>query len=788
MTVVASITGVLVAITSFAHVNSRPQLSPLYKDPSAPIEQRVEDLLHRMTLEEKVSQLIAVWQGKKEFLDSNNQLDMKKFAQLYPEGIGQYTRPNDVKGAGSPRVLQWHTTRETVELINVLQHYAVERTRLGIPMIFHEESLHGYQARGATAFPQAIGLASSWDPDLVREVNSIIAREVSARGVSVVLSPVVDVARDPRWGRIEETFGEDPYLVGEIGVAAVSGLQGDNRARTLGSGKVFATLKHLTGHGQPESGQNTAPAPISQRELRENFFPPFEEVVKRTGISLVMPSFNEIDGMPSHANKWLLNDVLRGEWGYQGAIFSDYDAISELNIVHHIASNPEEAAIKALNAGVDADLPDGQSYRLLVQAVRNGHVSEDKIDTAVRRVLSLKFRAGLFEHPYADVAQAEAITNNVEAKAIALKAAQRTIVLLKNDGTLPLLIDAKSTKKPTIAVIGPNAAVARLGGYYSIPPHSVSLLEGMKNRIGDRANILFSQGAKITENDDWWADEVKLTDPTENRQLIAAAVEVAKQADVVVLAIGDTEQTSREGWAASHLGDRTSLDLVGEQMELFRALKATGKPIIATLINGRPLSTVELAEDANALLECWYLGEQGGNALADVLLGNSNPGGKLPVTIPRGVGQLPMFYNYKPSAHRGYLFDSAKPLYPFGWGLSYTSFSISEPKLSAAAIATRGTATISVEVRNTGSRMGDETVQLYIHQKVGSVTRPVKLLKAFKRVTLSPGEVRTISFVLNSHSFEMWNDVMQRVVEPGEYEVMVGPNSMDLKTAVLRIQ
>lgn len=771
-----------------AHVNPSPQLKPLYKDPSAPIDQRVEDLLHRMTLEEKVGQLIAVWQGKKEFVDANNQLDMKKFAQLYPDGIGQYTRPNDVKGAGSPRVVPWHTTRETVELINALQHYAVERTRLGIPMIFHEEALHGYQARGATAFPQAIGLASSWDPDLVREVNSVIAREVSARGVSVVLSPVVDVARDPRWGRIEETFGEDPYLVGEIGVAAVTGLQGENKARTLVSGKVFATLKHMTGHGQPESGNNTAPAPISQRELRENFFPPFEEVVHRTGISVVMPSFNEIDGMPSHANKWLLNDVLRGEWGYQGAVFSDYDAIGELNIVHHIAATPEEAAIKALNAGVDADLPDGQSYGLLVQAVRNGHVSEDKVDTAVRRVLSLKFRAGLFEHPYADATQAEAVTNNADAKALALKAAQRTIVLLKNDGTLPLSIETKSLKKPTIAVIGPNAAVARLGGYYSIPPHSVSLLEGIKNKIGDRANILFSQGVKITENDDWWADDVKLSDPKENRKLIAEAVEVARQADVIILGLGDTEQTSREGWASTHLGDRSSLDLVGEQMELFRALKATGKPVVVTLINGRPLSTVELADNANALLECWYLGEQGGNGLADVLLGNANPGGKLPVTIPRSVGQLPMFYNYKPSAHRGYLFETGKPLFPFGWGLSYTSFSISDPKLSATTIATRGTVTVSVEVRNTGVRTGDETVQLYVHQKVGSVTRPVKLLKAFKRVTLNSGETRTISFVLNSHSFEMWNDTMQRVVEPGEFEIMVGPNSVDLKTALLKIQ
>jgi len=769
-----------------ADVVPQAMLQPAYKDPAAPVEVRVEDLLKRMTLEEKVAQLCAVWQGKKEFLDAHDQLDMQKFAQLYPDGLGNYTRPNDVKGAGSPRVVPYHNTRETVELVNVLQHYAMERTRLGIPILFHEEALHGYEAFGTTSFPQAIGLASSWDPDLIREVNSVIAREVSARGVSVVLSPVVDVARDPRWGRIEETFGEDPYLVGEMGVAAVTGLQGEDRTRSLAPGKVFATLKHLTGHGQPESGTNIGPAPISQRELRENFFPPFEEVVHRTGISVVMPSFNEIDGVPSHANKWLLGDVLRGEWGYTGALFSDYDGISELKGLHHLTATTSGAALLALNAGVDVDLPDGLAYRSLTKSVRDGLISEDRVDAAVRRVLSLKFRAGLFEHPYADAQRAEAITNNAEARALALKAAQRTIVLLKNDGVLPLSLP--SSVKPTIAVIGPNAAVARLGGYYGIPPHSVSLLEGVKNKVSTRAIVVFAQGVKITENDDWWADEVKLADPMGNRKLIAEAVDVARRSDVVVLALGDTEQTSREGWAITHLGDRTSLDLVGEQYELFRAIKETGKPVVVVLLNGRPASTVEIAERANALIEGWYLGEQGGNALADVLFGDVNPGGKLPVTIPRNVGQLPMFYNYKPSAHRGYLFDTAKPLFPFGWGLSYSTFKLGAPELSAARIGINGTVNVSVTITNTSTRKGDETVQLYIHDKISSVTRPVKLLKGFQRVTLMPGEKRNVVFKLNAHSFEMWNDRMQRVVEPGEFEIMTGANSVDLQTALLTVE
>jgi len=352
---------------------------------------------------------------------------------------------------------------------------------------------------------------------------------------------------------------------------------------------------------------------------------------------------------------------------------------------------------------------------------------------------------------------------------------------------LPLALPKTGAPRPTIAVIGPSAAVARLGGYAGQPPHSVSILEGITARAGDRANIVFAQGVKITENDDWWADEVKLADPAENRRLIAQAVDAARSADRIVLAIGDTEQTSREGWADNHLGDRTSLDLVGEQDELFAALKALGKPIAVVLINGRPASTVAIADQADALIEGWYLGEQGGNAMADVLFGDVDPGGKLPVTIPRSVGQLPMFYNHKPSAHRGYLFDSARPLFPFGWGLSYSSFTLGAPRLSAARIGTGGTVDVSVDVRNTGKRAGDETVQIYVRDLVSSVTRPVKELKAFRRVALAPGESRTVTFTLTPEAFAMWNDRMTRVVEPGQFEIMAGPNSVDVKSAMLTV-
>jgi beta-glucosidase len=759
----------------------------VYKNPAAPTEARVDDLLARMTLEEKVQQMVTVWGDKKDFFDDNWQFQPEEFSKKYPNSIGQIARPSDRSGEGSPRKVPWRNVEETIKVVNAMQKYAITKTRLGIPFLFHEEGLHGYATKDATSFPQAIAMASSWDPDLVREINAVTGREIRARGVSLALSPVVDVVRDARWGRFEETFGEDPYLVGELGVAAVEGLQGTGKVRTLAPGKVFATLKHLTGHGQPESGTNIGPASISERTLREYFFPPFEQVIKRTGISAVMPSYNEIDGRPSHANTWLLGDVLRGEWKFEGVAVSDYFAIDDLKNLHGLAATIDDAALLAIAAGVDSDLPNGTTYNTLVASVRNGRIAEAKINIAVKRILDLKFRAGLFENPYTDVKKAQAITNNAEARALALKAAQRSITLLKNDGSLPLSLPEAGGTKPTIALIGPSVAVARLGGYYGQPPVAVSILDGMKAKVGSRANIVFAQGVKITEDDDWWEDTVTLADPAENRKFIAEAVAAAQNVDHIVLTLGDTEQTSREAWAKSHLGDRDSLDLVGEQQELFDALKKLGKPITVVLINGRPPTITKIANEANAILEGWYLGEQGGNAVADVLFGDVNPGGKLPVTFPRSVGQLPHTYNHKPSARRGYLFTEATPLYPFGFGLSYSKFEIGAPALSAAQIGKNGTVTVSVSVKNLSDRTGDETVQVYVRDKVSSVTRSVMDLKAFKRVTLTGGEQQTLSFTLGQESFQMWNDKMQRIVEPGEFDIMAGPNSVELKTVTLTV-
>jgi beta-glucosidase len=756
--------------------------APLYKDPTADVDRRAEDLLARMTLPEKLAQITAVWTQKPQIFDAQGNVDPSKLARIYPYGIGQFSRPNDLSGAGSPLPVPFRDERGTVALVNALQKYQMTKTRLGIPIMFHEEAVHGYAARGATNFPIPIGLASSWDPALIERVMTIAAREARARGAFQVLAPVVDVARDPRWGRIEETYGEDPYLVGELGVAAVRGYQGDTLP--LKPGKVFATLKHMTGHGQPESGTNVGPANISERILREVFFPPFIKAVQHGHAQAVMPSYNEIDGIPSHANRWLLGDILRGEMGFTGAVVSDYWGILDLARLHHVEPDAMMAGVRALHAGVDVDFPDGDSFDQLPRALEKGLVTQAEIDTAVRRVLRMKLLSGMFENPYADAAYAVQITNNAEARALAAEAARKTIVLLKNDGVLPLSL----AKLKTLAVIGPNAASEQVGGYSDVPRHVVTMLEGINAKVGSNVKIVHAEGVRITDQGDWWMDEVKLAKPEENRARVAEAVQVAKDADAIVLFVGGNASVSREAWDAKHMGDATSLELVGEQNELAHALFALGKPVVVVLINGRPYAVTEIAAHANALIEGWYLGQEGGTAMADILFGAANPGGKLPVTIARSVGQLPLFYNQKPSAHRGYLFDSAAPLFPFGFGLSYTSFEIGAPRLSAARIHPDGAVNVSVEVRNTGAQAGDEVVQLYVRDVVSSVTRPVKELKGFKRVTLAPGTGTTVEFVLDREAFALWDKNMKRVVEPGEFTIYAGSNSVDLKETTLTIE
>ncbi len=763
-----------------AQAQSNQKLLP-YKNPALSIDQRADDLLARMTLEEKIAQITTVWNSKPKIFDKDGNFDAKKAAELFPHGIGHFARPNDLEGPTSPLEKPFRDERQTVELINAIQKYEIENTRLGIPVLFHEEGLHGYAARGATSFPQAIGLASSWDPVLFERVYSVVAREIRARGAHLVLSPVVDVARDSRWGRIEETYGEDPYLVGELGVAAVKGFQGDKLP--IANDKVMATLKHMTGHGQPESGTNVGPSNISERLLREVFFPPFEQIVQRTNVLSLMASYNEIDGVPSHGNPWLLNDVLRKEWGFKGGVVSDYEGIDDLERLHHVEPDLKSAAVRALKSGVDFDLPDGRAFKFLPEALEEGLITQADIDQAVRRMLVIKFSAGLFETPYANADYAERITDNAQARALALEAAHKSAILLKNDGALPL--DKNALKK--IAVIGPNADAVRLGGYSDVPTRVITMLDGIKSYVGKSADIVYHEGVKLTSKGDWWSDEIVIADRDENLKMIEEAKKVAADSDVVVLFIGGSEATSREGWSKDHLGDRTDIELVGEQEELAKAMYALGKPVVVVLINGKPLGIDEIESDAAAIIEGWYLGQEGGTAMANILFGEVNPSGKLPVTVARDVGQLPLVYNHKPSALRGYLFDTTKPLYPFGFGLSYTKFEVGAPKLSSSSIGVDGTVTVNTTVSNTGKRAGDEVVQLYIRDKVSSVTRPVKELRGFKRVSLKAGEAKTVSFKLDQEDFRFWDKDMKRVVEPGDFDIMVGSNSVDLKTVTLNI-
>jgi beta-glucosidase len=539
----------------------------------------------------------------------------------------------------------------------------------------------------------------------------------------------------------------------------------------------------MTGHGQPESGTNIGPANISERVLREVFFPPFQAAIERGNAQAVMPSYNEIDGLPSHANRWLLHDVLRGEMKFKGLVTSDYFAIKELIDVHHTTTDPTSAAVRALKAGVDADLPNGESYPLLIEALKKGLVTQAQIDEPVRRMLRLKFNAGLFEQPYADVKYAEQITDNAEARALALEAARKSVVLLKNDGALPL--KPQSLRK--LAVIGPNAAHADMGGYSNVPTHAVSVLDGIRAKVGNNVEIVTAEGVRLTEKGDWHEDEVVFADPAQNRARITEAVAVAQSADAVVLVIGGSSVIFREAWAKNHLGDRADLGLFGEQDELAEAMFALGKPVIVVLINGQPLSIPNVAAKANAILEGWYLGQEGGTAMADVLFGDANPGGKLPISIARSVGHLPVFYNYKPSGRRGYVRESADPLFPFGFGLSYTTFDVGAPRLSSASIGQDDAVKVSVDVRNTGTIRGDEVVQLYVRDVASSVTRPLKELKGFRRVTLDAGASTTVEFTLDKKAFAFWNEDMKYVVEPGEFQIMSGPNSMNLKSTALEI-
>jgi beta-glucosidase len=767
----------LLLATSLAAQTPAVPLPP-YRDPAQPVEARVQDLLQRMTLEEKVAQLQSIRTVDPKAFDEQGNFTGGTDAARLNNGAGS-VYPGGDRFAGKPR--------ERIVRLNSIQKYMREKTRLGIPVFAFAEALHGYMAAGATSFPQAIALGSTWDTPLVERVFTVAGQEASARGVRQVLAPVLDLARDPRWGRYEECYGEDPYLVSRMGLAAVFGLQG--RETMIDPQHVAVTLKHFAGHGQSEGGRNIAPLSFGDREFRTNHLYPFEMAVKVAHAHSLMASYNEWDGVPNHINHKLLTDILRTDWGFNGFVMSDGGGIDVVYENHLAAAGPAEAGILSLEAGVDYDLGGkGRCFSTLAEEEKAGKVSLAAIDRAAAGVLRVKFLCGLFDHPFVDPDLVDKVTNTDEHKALARQAADEAMILLKNDNhTLPL--DAAKIK--TLAVIGPNAADVHLGGYSAVPMQGVSVLQGLKDFAGSSFKVVYAEGCKLTANhaSGWLANENPImNDPADDARLIDEAVEVAQKSDAVVLALGENELLRREAWSEEHLGDRDTLDLVGRQHELTRAILATGKPVVVLLINGGPLSVNYLQAHAPAIIECWYLGQETGPALADVLFGKVSPSGKLTVTLPRSVGQIPAYYDHKPSRFRNYVLADSTPLYPFGFGLSYASFDYKNLQVSPAAIAPTGSATVSVDVTNSGTVKADEIVQLYIHAAISVPVRPVEELKDFARITLNPGETRTVTFNLTPDKLEAFDLQMKRTVQPGNFEILVGKSSVDFLKGALKVE
>ncbi len=750
-------------------LNAIGQQKADYRDPSLSIEKRAEVLLSQMSLEEKAAQLCYI-NAHSSLFDAKGNIDEGKVLAQFKDGIGAV----NFSQVAMPM-------EQAIRLNNFFQKIMLEKTRLGIPCMFIGEGLHGFMAAGATSFPQAIALSCTWDTTLIESVFGVTALEMRTRGYHQALSPVLDLGREPRWGRTEETYGEDPYLVSRIGKAAILGLQG--HGPMIDNQHVIATLKHFAGHGQSEGGNNTSPVVCDEYYFRENHLYPFEIAVKQARVKSVMPSYNEWSSIPNHGNPWLLNTVLRGEWGFDGVVISDQGGIEDLYRRHFVSATPEDAAGLALLSGVDFEIMDLSSYYLkLPELVKKGLVSEKNLDNAVRNVLLNKFRLGLFETPFADPEKAKSVTNIQEHKDLALKAAHESIILLKNDNNL-LPLDASKIK--TLAVIGPNAADIHLGGYTMEPRIGISVLEGLKAFAGGKFAVTYAEGCKITALPGSFSSDgsTALNDEKSDRKLISEAVKVASKSDVVLLVIGENESLCREAWSENHRGDRDDLSLFGRQDELVKAVLKTGKPVIVLLINGRPISANYVASSVPALLEGWYMGQETGTAVADVLFGKVNPSGKLSITVPKNVGQLPAYYSKKPSRYRNYVNSDMTPLFPFGFGLSYTSFEYGKPEISKLEIHNGESVKASVIVTNTGKYKGDEIIQLYIHDKVSSVTRPIIELKDFARITLNPGESKRIDFIITPEKLQFFNREMQRVVEPGEFEVFIGPSSNKL-TAV----
>tara|TARA_R110002049_G_scaffold45476_5_gene132675 strand:- start:743 stop:3097 length:2355 start_codon:yes stop_codon:yes gene_type:complete len=766
----------LLMFTSCSAQKTNKQILP-YKNSNLSVEARVNDLLERMTLDEKIAQM--------------NMLSLKHLKFDKKGKVTQHTLDSLFKG-GSIGTLEspFIGVDEISRFSEAADTYLRNNTRLGIPAIQIAECLHGQLAFGATIFPQTIGQGSTWNPELIEKMGATIAEEASLSGVDQALSPIFDLARDPRFGRAEESFGEDPFLVAEMGKAFVIGMQGDPELTKthIPEGKLMSTAKHYVAYSVPFAGINLGPNNLGPRELRDLHLYPFKKVIQEANIYSVMPAYNEVNGIPMHANTYLMKDVLRKELGFNGYVFSDYEAIAMLNYFHKVTKDAADTAIMALEAGVDLEAPKSFAYSQIPNLVKSGRVDIELINQAVKNILTVKFKTGLFDKPYKAPKSVANLIHTEKAINLTREIAEESIILLKNDNNqLPL----NASKLKSIAVIGPNADQVQYGDYSYTKDNAsgVTILDGIKKYAKNNFEINYAKGTEITGSD------------TSN---ISAAVAAAEKSDVVVLVIGGTSSVlSGIGWGKDIPGDyptsgegfdRAELTPPGVQPELIEAIYKTGKPIVLVMVHGRAYSIAWEKENIPAIVEAWYPGEQGGNAVAKVLFGDVNPSGKLTVSVPKSVGHVPVFYNHKPSGRgfyrnpgtpekpgRDYVFSSPDALFPFGHGLSYTQFEYSDLEVQNTKLDMNGELNISVKVKNTGKMTGKEVVQVYFNDKISTITTRVKVLKEFKKVSINPSETTTLNFSIPISEFGLWDKDMNYVVEPGEFEIMIGSSSEDIR-------
>ncbi len=694
------------------------------------MDERAKKILKNMNLEKKVAQLCCV--------ERNSLLDKDYFSRSKASEVLK-------NGAGhiSP-VLRPFDPGKGTEIANEIQKIATG-TGPKIPVIIHDECLHGCMAKGSTSFPQSIALASSWDPDMVEKIAKIIGKETRARGIHQALSPTINIARDARHGRVEETYGEDPYLTSFMAVAFIKGLQSE---------KVIATPKHFAADFAGNGGRDSSATFFSERILREVFFPAFKASIQQAKAWSLMAAYNSINGIPSSSNRWLLTEILRKEWGFNGFVVSDYGSVYGLYGSHKIAESIADAGRLALEAGLDIEIPSSPCFSHIARLLKEGKISESTVDKAVERILNGKIWLGLFDNPYADPEEAAKICDCDQHRKFALEAAEKCMVLLKNNGVLPLNKEIGS-----VAVIGPNADQVRLGGYSTFGIKVVTALEGIRNRVSKRTKVYFAEGCRVNS----------LT-----KEGFSRAVSIAAKSDVAILVMGNSSETEGEN------RDRCNLDLPGVQEDLILAVAETGTPVIVVLINGSAITMQHWFNHVDAIIEAWYPGEEGGNAIANIIFGNCNPAGKLPITFPKFTGQLPLYYNHLPCLRKYDYVEvrGSQPMFPFGYGLGYTEFEYKN-LVVPEKISRKGEINISVEIENTGQYQGEEVVQLYLHDMVSKIIRPVKELKRFKKISLRPGEKKKVEFILTEEDLSYLDENLKPVLEPGVFEVMVGPNSAE---------